>query len=89
MRLITTTEAKNHFTAIAHQVTRRKEPVVVTFHGAPHVVIEPMTEGDLDDLAFQYSGAVRRLVREANADIRAGRYVTHAEFLAGKRSRRR
>ena len=88
MKLITTTEAKDHFTAIARQVTRRREPVVVTFHGTPRVVIEPMTEDDLEDLAFQYSPEVRRMVREANADIRAGRYVTHAEFLAGKRSRR-
>lgn len=86
MRLINTTEAKSHFTQIARAVSRRKEPVVVTRRGRPYVVLEPMTDQDLEALVFEYGTEVRRLLREAEADIRAGRYVTHDEYRAGKRS---
>ena len=89
MKLMNATEAKSHFTQIAREVSARKEPVVITRRGKPYVVLEPMTDQDLDALAFEYSTEVRRLIREAEADIRSQRYVTHKEYIAGKRSRRR
>lgn len=88
MKLMNTTEAKSHFTQIARAVSSRKEPVVITRHGKPYVILEPVTDQDLESIAFEYSEEVRRLIREAEADIRAGRTVTHKEYLAGKRSRR-
>lgn len=89
MKVMNTTEAKSHFTQIARAVSARKEPVVITRRGKPYVVLEPVTDQDLDALAFEYSAEVRRLIQEAESDIRAGRYVTHGEYLAGKRSHRR
>ena len=88
MKVMNTTEAKSHFTQIARAVSSRKEPVVITRRGKPYVVLEPITDQDLESIAFEYSEEVRRLIREAEADIRAKRYVTHEEYLAGKRSRR-
>ena len=89
MKLATIADAKNHFTALARAVQKSKKPVVVTNRGRPYIVLEPITEDDLDQLAFEYSDDVRRLIREAEADIRKGRFVTHEEYLAGKRSFRR
>ena len=86
MKVINATEAKSHFTQIARAVSQRKEPVVITRRGKPYVVLEPMTDQDIDALAFEYSEEVRNLLREAEADIRAKRYVTHEAYLAGKRS---
>ena len=89
MKLATVAEVKNHFTQIARTIQRSKKPVVVTRQGRPYIVLEPITEDDLEDLAFRYSDEVQRLIREAEGDIRAGRFVTHEDYLAGKRSPRR
>ena len=89
MKLATIAEAKNHFTALARAIQRSKQPVVITRRGRPCIVLEPITADDLDELAFQYSDEVRRLIRQAEADIRKGRFVTHEEYVAGKRSYRR
>lgn len=89
MRLVNTAHAKSHFSQIARSVSQRKDPVVVTYRGKPYVVLEPVTDQDLEALAFEYSWEVRRLIQEAEADIRAKRFVTHEEYLAGKRSHRR
>jgi len=89
MKLKTIAETKNHFTEIARAVQTSKKPVVVTRRGKPYVVLEPITEDDLDELAFQYSDEVRRLLREAEEDIRKGRFVTHEDYVAGKRTYRR
>ena len=45
----------------------------------------PLTEAGLDELMLEYSPALRQLIAEAEADIRAGRVVTWREFLEHER----
>jgi len=88
MKLVNTVELKNHTNEILRYVQGR-QPVVITIHGRPCAALEPITEDDLEELAFAYGLDVRRMARESATDMRRGRYVTLTEYLAGKRTYRR
>lgn len=81
MRMVNTVELKNHTNEILRQV-KRGHPVAVTVHGKPSAAIIPLTEVGLEDLALEYSPTLRRLIAEAEADIKAGRVITWEAFLA-------
>ena len=88
MKLVNTVELKNHTNRILRHV-RTGRPVIITLHGKPCAALEPITEDDLEDLAFAYGSEVRQMALESAADMRRGRSVTLAEYLAGKRTYRR
>ncbi len=60
MRFASVAEVKNSLSAYLARATKRKEPVVVTRHGKPYALIQPITEDDLE--ALEWKGlAARRL----------------------------
>lgn len=85
MRAINTVDLKNQTNQVLRTV-RRGKPVVVTLHGRLCAAIIPLKEEDLDDLIFEYSPYLRKLIAEAEADIRAGRTVSWQDFLKHEQS---
>lgn len=85
MRFVTISELKNEASAIVHQV-EEGDPVVVVRHGKPRAAVIPLKPEEIDQLLFESSPTVRRVLREALSDLRAGRSVTLREYLRGRRS---
>lgn len=86
MKLVNTVDLKNHTNKILRQV-HRGEPVAVTRRGKPYAALLPLTEEGLEDLIFEYSPRLRRLIAEAETDLKAGRTVTWEDFLRHERRR--
>jgi len=63
MRFASVAELKNSLSAYLDRATKRKEPVVVTRHGKPCALIQPITEEDLEDL--EWKGLASRRLSEA------------------------
>lgn len=84
MKTVNTVELKNDANKLLHRV-RAGEPVVVTWRGKPAAALIPLSDEGLEELAFEYSPTFRRLIAEAEADVRAGRLVTWREFLEHER----
>jgi prevent-host-death family protein len=53
MRFASVAEVKNSLSAYLDRASKRKEPVVVTRHGKPYAIIQPITEEDLEDLEWK------------------------------------
>lgn len=85
MRFVTVSELKNEASSIVHRV-ENGDPVVVVRHGKPRAAVIPLKEDELDQLLFESSPEVHRVLREAFADLKAGRTVTLREYLRGRRS---
>jgi prevent-host-death family protein len=84
MKTVNTVELKNH----ANQLLRRVhggQPIVVTHHGKPTAALIPLDEDGVEELALEYSPKLRRLIAEAEADVRAGRVVSWRQFLEHER----
>jgi len=86
MKIINTVELKNHTNEILRQV-HRGHPIAVTRRGKPYAAVIPLTEEGLEDLLFEYSPRLRRMIAEAEADVKAGRLVTWENFLRHERHR--
>lgn len=84
MKTVNTVELKNHANRLLRRV-RNGQPVIVTHRGKPTAALIPVTEDELDELAFEYSPTFKRLIAEAEADVRAGRVVTWRRFLEHER----
>ncbi len=84
MKTVNTVELKNHANQLLRQV-HNGHPIVVTRHGKPTAALIPMDENGMEELDMEYSRAFRRMIAEAEADIRAGRVVTWREFLEHER----
>jgi prevent-host-death family protein len=62
MRSAGVAEVKNGLSAYLARVRKRQEPLVVTRHGEPYAVIQPITEQDIERL--EWTGlAARRLTQ--------------------------
>ena len=53
MRFASVAEIKNRLSEYLARARRRGEPIIVTRHGKPYALIQPLTERDLDDLAWR------------------------------------
>ena len=84
MQIVNTVELKNHANQLLRRV-RGGQPIIVTHHGKPTAALIPLSEEGVEELAFEYSPTFRRLIAEAEADVRAGRVVTWREFLEHER----
>lgn len=80
MKMVTTAELKTQANHLLNQVTTYKKPIVITRHGKPCAVIEPFTEDDIEDLAFEYGQEVIQMAKESAKDMKAGRYMAMKEF---------
>ena len=53
MRFATVAEAKNRLSEYLAKARKRKEPILITHHGKPYALIQPLSEEDLDDLDWR------------------------------------
>ena len=60
MRFASVAEVKNGLSAYLARARKRQEPLVVTRHGKPYALIQPITEHDLEQLEWK-GLATRRL----------------------------
>jgi prevent-host-death family protein len=59
MRFASVAEVKNGLSAYLARASKRKEPLVVTRHGKPYALIQPITEQDLEHLEWKGLGSRR------------------------------
>ena len=62
MRFASIAEVRNKFSEYLSAVHRDGEPIVVTHHGKPYALIQPLAEQDLEELEWREL-ARRRLAR--------------------------
>jgi prevent-host-death family protein len=62
MRFASVAEVKNELSAYLARARRKREPIVVTHHGKPYALIQPLAEGDLEELEWRKL-ARKRLAR--------------------------
>ena len=63
MRFASVAEVKNGLSACLERAHKYKEPLVVTRHGKPYALIQPVTEQDLEQL--EWKGLATRRLSEA------------------------
>ena len=59
MRFASVAEVKNQLSVYLARARKRKEPIVVTHHGRPYALIQPISERDLEGLEWQQLAADR------------------------------
>lgn len=60
MRFASVADVKNGLSEYLARARRRKEAIVVTRHGKPYAIIQPITEQDLESLEWK-AAAKKRL----------------------------
>jgi prevent-host-death family protein len=53
MRFVSVADVKNGLSEYLAQAQKKKEPIVVTRHGKPYALIQPITEQDLEGLEWR------------------------------------
>lgn len=66
MRFASVAEVKNQLSRYLARAKKRKEPIIVTLHGKPYALIQPITERDLEGLSW------RRVTADRLRDAWAG-----------------
>jgi prevent-host-death family protein len=69
MRFASVAEVKDQLSQYLARSRKKQEPIVVTHHGKPYALIQPLTEQDLEELEWK-GLAKKRLARawEGEAD---------------------
>ena len=52
MKFVSVAEVKNRLTVYLAQAKKKKEPIIVTHHGKPYALIQPISEQDLEGLGW-------------------------------------
>src|SRR5207253_11373764 len=101
MRFASVAEVKNGLSRYLARARKKNEAIVVTHHGKPYALIQPIEEADLEELEWKQL-AKRRLARawegeedalydylSARSDRRGGRPLHHPDWVqAPPRARR-
>ena len=53
MRFVSVAEVKSQLTAYLARARKTRQPIVVTHHGKPYALIQPISEEDLAELGWQ------------------------------------
>ena len=53
MRFVSVAEVKSQLSAYLARARRTRQPIVVTHHGKPYALIQPISEEDLAELGWQ------------------------------------
>ena len=53
MRFATVAEVKNKLSEYLASARSRNEPILITHHGKPYALIQPLSERDLDELDWK------------------------------------
>jgi prevent-host-death family protein len=56
MKFVSVAEVKNRLTVYLAQARKKKEPIIVTHHGKPYALIQPISEEDLEELGWDQLG---------------------------------
>ncbi len=59
MKFVSVAEVKNRLTVYLAQARKKKEPIIVTHHGKPYALIQPISEQDLEGLGWEQLGQER------------------------------
>lgn len=84
MKFASTAELKNQTNRLLRSV-EGGQVVVVTRRGKPVAALRECTEEDIEDLVIETNPRIRRSIREAEDDFRAGRGVPLREYLRRRR----
>ncbi len=80
MRVANTVELKNKTNEILKSVMKGS-PVIITYRGKPAASITPLTEDDLEDFVLENSPRIRKMLAEAEKDIKKGKNLTLDQYL--------
>lgn len=53
MKFVSVAEVKSRLTVYLAQARKKKEPIIVTHHGKPYALIQPISEQDLEGLGWE------------------------------------
>ncbi|OGL05590.1 MAG: hypothetical protein A3I03_13005 [Candidatus Rokubacteria bacterium RIFCSPLOWO2_02_FULL_68_19] len=59
MRFASVADVKNQLSVYLARARKKKEPIVITHHGRPYALIQPISERDLEGLEWQQLAADR------------------------------
>jgi len=59
MKFVSVAEVKNRLTVYLAQARKKREPIIVTHHGKPYALIQPISEKDLEELGWKQLGQER------------------------------
>ena len=79
MKFASTAELKNQTNKLIRAV-EKGQTVVVTRRGKPVAALRNCSEEDIEDLVLETDPRIRRSIREADEDFRAGRSISLSEF---------
>lgn len=63
MRFASVAEVKNQLSEYLARAQRKKEPIVVTYHGKPYALIQPLDERDVESL--EWRGLAKERLKKA------------------------
>lgn len=63
MRMATVAQVKNQLSRYLARARQKREPIIVTHHGKPYALIQPISERDLEML--DWSRLAEKRLREA------------------------
>ncbi len=52
MKFVSVAEVKNRLTVYLARARKKREPIIVTHHGKPYALIQPISERDLESLGW-------------------------------------
>jgi prevent-host-death family protein len=59
MKFVSVAEVRNRLSVYLAQARKKKEPIIVTHHGKPYALIQPISEQDLEELGWNQLGQSR------------------------------
>jgi prevent-host-death family protein len=59
MRFASVAEVKNRLSQYLARARKEKEPIIVTHHGKPYALIQPISERDLEELDWKQLAKTR------------------------------
>lgn len=63
MRFASVAEVKNQLSEYLARARKKKEPIIVTHHGKPYALIQPLSEQDLEYL--EWKGLTKKRLGDA------------------------
>ncbi|MBI5179303.1 MAG: type II toxin-antitoxin system prevent-host-death family antitoxin [Nitrospinae bacterium] len=84
MKMANTVELKNKANELLRGVMKG-EPVIITLKGKPAAALTPLTEDGLEDFMLENSASIRKKIKKAEDDIKAGRVMSLEDYLGGRK----
>jgi prevent-host-death family protein len=81
VKVTNTVGLKNKTNEILREVMKGN-PVIITYRGKPAASLTPLTEDDLEDFVLENSPRIRKMIVQAEKDIRTGKVTSLDDYLA-------